>query len=90
MFKKLVWEKRLLKKVYKLFSVTTVIFGIFAFFILENWLFLALMQGSMSLMMLFMGMDTILLKKQKILGYLMFVVSAFLFFVMINGIIRTI
>ena len=38
-------------------------------------------------MMLFMGVDTILLKKQKTQGYLMVGVSAFLFFVMINTII---
>jgi len=82
-----VLRKGLLRKIYNFFSVTTVIFAVFAFFNLENWLLRVLMQGSMSLMMLFMGVDTILLKKQKTQGYLMVGVSAFLFFVMINTII---
>lgn len=84
MFKKLVLEKELLKKVYLFFSVTTVIFGVFAFFNYGYWLVLT--QGSLSLMMLCEGMDTILLKKQKFLGYLILGLSAFLFFVMINGV----
>jgi hypothetical protein len=86
MLKKLVWEKRLFKKLYNFFSITTVIFGILAIFNSENWLFLALIQGSMSLMMLFMGIDYISLKKRKTLGCLMLGVSVFLFFVMVNGI----
>ncbi|KLU62588.1 hypothetical protein CEB3_c10110 [Peptococcaceae bacterium CEB3] len=87
MLKKLVWEKRSLKKAYRLFLATTIIFSFLALLNLDNWLFRTLLQGSMILLTLFMGMDTVLRKKQKTLGYLLIGVSAFSFFVMINGIV---
>jgi len=84
---KFMLEKGLLKILYKFFSLTTIIFAVFGFFNLENWLIRIFMQGSLSLMMLFMGMHTISLKKEKITGYLLIGAFAFGFFVMINTII---
>lgn len=56
---KFVLEKGLLKILYKFFSVTTLIFAVLSFLNIENWFLRIFMQGSLSLMMLFMGMHTI-------------------------------
>lgn len=88
MFMKLVLEKELLRILYKFFSVTTLIFAVLSFFNIENWLLRIFMQGSLSLMMLFMGMETILQEKEKYkLGYLLIGAAAFSFFVMIHTIV---
>ncbi|WP_425807531.1 hypothetical protein ACHOLT_09435 [Desulfitobacterium sp. Sab5] len=88
MFMKFVLEKGLLRILYKFFSVTTLIFAVLSFFNIENWFLRIFMQGSLSLMMLFMGMETISQEKEKYkLGYLHIGVAAFLFFVMIHTIV---
>ncbi|WP_425800778.1 hypothetical protein ACHOLT_11615 [Desulfitobacterium sp. Sab5] len=86
MFMKFVLEKGLLRILYKFFSVTTLIFAVLSFFNIENWFLRIFMPGSLSLMMLFMGMETISQEKEKYkLGY--FGAAAFLFFVMIHTIV---
>lgn len=84
---KFVLEKGLLKILYKFFSVTTLIFAVLSFLNIENWFLRIFIQGSLSLMMLFMGMHTILQEKKYKLGYLLIVAAAFSFFVMINIIV---
>lgn len=85
---KFVLEKGLLKILYKFFSVTTLIFAVWGFFNIENWFLRIFMQGSLSLMMLFMGMNTISQEKEKFkLGYLSIGAGTFAFFVMINTIV---
>jgi len=70
----------------KFFSVTTIIFVILSFFNIENWLLRIFTQGSLCLMMLFLGINTI--SQQKgIHGYLLIGVAAFAFFVMLNTIV---
>jgi len=69
----------------KFFSVTTIIFAILSFFNIENWLLRIFTQGSLCLMMLFLGINTI--SQQKgIHGYLLIGAAAFTFFVMLNTI----
>ena len=85
---KFVLEKGLFKVLYLFFSLTTIIFAVWGFFNIENWFLRIFMQGSGSLMMLFMGLHTISQEKEKcILGYLLIGVAAFSFFVMINTIV---
>ncbi len=85
---KFVLKEGLLKKITKFFSVTTIVLAVFGFFNIENWLLRISMQGSLSLMMLFMGMHTISHQKEKDKsGYLIIGVAAFTFFVMINTIV---
>ena len=87
MFMKFVLNKGLSKKVYKFFSVTTIIFAVLGFFNIENWFFRILTQGSLCLMALFMGMNTIFHQKEKSKsGYLLIGAATFIFFVMINTI----
>ncbi len=85
---KFVLEKGLFKILYKFFAVTGLIFAVLGLFNIENWFLRIFMQGSLSLMMLFMGMHTISQGKEKyILGYLLIGVSVFSFFVMLNTIV---
>ena len=85
---KFVLEKGYQKKAYKIFSVTTFIFAVLSFFNIENYFLRISTQGSLGLMMLFMGMHTISHQKEKyILGYLLIGTAAFAFFVMINTIV---
>jgi len=69
----------------KFFSVTTIIFVILSFFNIENWLLRIFTQGSLCLMMLFLGINTISQQKRKH-GYLLIGAAAFAFFVMLNTI----
>ena len=76
-----------LAKAVIFFSVTTFIFAVLGFFNIENWLLRIFTQGSLCLMMLFKGIDTIKHQKErKNLGYLFIGVAAFTFFVMVNTI----
>ncbi|WP_045575511.1 DUF3953 domain-containing protein [Desulfosporosinus sp. I2] len=85
---KFVLEKGLFKILYKFFSVVTLIFAVSGFFNMENWFLRIFMQGSLSLMMLFMGMDTILQRKENYQsGYLSIGAGAFLLLVMIDTIV---
>ena len=82
---KFVSEEGLFKILYKFFSVVTLIFAVSAFFNIENWFLRILMQGSLSLMMLFMGMDTISQGKEKNkLGYLTIGAGVFVFLVILS------
>jgi len=84
MFMKVVLDKGILKILYKFFSLTTIIFAVFGFFNIENWFLRIFMQGSLSLMMLFMGMHTISQEKEKYkLGYLHIGAATFIFLVML-------
>jgi hypothetical protein len=68
--------------------VTTLIFAILSFINIENWLIRIFTQGSLSFMMLFMGMHTISQEKEKnTQGYLLIGAGAFSFLVMINTIV---
>lgn len=70
------------------FSITSIIFAVLSLFNIENWLLRIFTQGSLSLMMLFDGIHTILQQKEKYkLGYLLMGVAAFTFFVMIYTIV---
>jgi hypothetical protein len=84
---KFVLEKRLLKTLYRFFSITTLIFAVLSFFDIQNWFLRIFMQGNLSLMMLFMGMHTISQQKDKLEGYLLIAVAVFSFLVMINTIV---
>lgn len=85
---KFMLKKGLLKILYKFFSLTTLILAVFGFFNIENWFLRIFIQGSLSLMMLFMGMHTISQEKEKYkLGYLLIGAATFSFFVMINTIV---
>ncbi|MDR3599361.1 MAG: hypothetical protein P4L49_02580 [Desulfosporosinus sp.] len=85
---KFVLEKGLFKILYKFFSVVTLIFAVLAFFDIENWFLRIFLQGSLGLMMLFMGMDTISQGKEKNqLGYLTIGAGAFVFLTMVNTIV---
>ena len=85
---KFVLEKGLLKILCKCFTVTTLILAVLSFFNIENWFLRTFTQGSLSLMMLFMGMHTISQEKEKRkLGYWIIGAAAFSFFVMINTIV---
>jgi len=85
---KFLLEKGLLKILYKFFSLITIIFAVSGLFNIENWFLRIFMQGSLSLMMLFMGMHTVTQEKEKYkLGYLLFGEATFSFFVMINTVV---
>ena len=85
---KFVSEEGLFKILYKFFSVVTLIFAVSALFNIENWFLRIFMQGSLSLMIIFMGMNTISQGKEKYqLGYLSIGAGAFVFLVMINTIV---
>jgi len=85
---KFVLEMGSTKTVYKFFSIATMIFAVLGFFNLENWFFRILTQGSLCLMMLFMGMHTISHQNDKYKsGYLLIGAAAFIFFVTINTIV---
>ena len=85
---KFVLRKGLSKTVYKFFSVATMIFAVSGLFNLDNWFLRILTQGSLCLMILFMGLHTISQQKDKYkLGYLLIGAAAFIFVVTINTIV---
>jgi len=79
--------KKGLPKAFIFFSVITFIFVVLSYFNLENWMLRIITQAGLCLTMLFNGKHTISNKKEKNTGYLLILVSAFTFFVMINTII---
>jgi hypothetical protein len=81
-------NKGLLEVALIIISVTTIILAAFSFFNIDNWYLRIFTQGSLCLMMLLRGMQTISLQKEKYTsGYLYFGVATFILFVMIYSII---